>query len=72
MKKVALVLLVVVLLAAGGLFAGDQLFSKGVGGLDDWIARKVVAVVETYLVPSGEFDRETDALYICFHLNLQD
>ena len=53
MKKVLVVVLVLVLAAAG---VGYVVFSRGIGGADDWVVRKVVRVVETYIEPTIDFD----------------
>lgn len=56
MKKVAIALLIVAALAVAGAATLWQLFSKGVGGFDDWVVREVVDVAEIYLVPDIRFE----------------
>jgi uncharacterized protein involved in outer membrane biogenesis len=52
-KKVAIVLIVVLLLgAAGGYFA----LRSGFLGSDDWIVNRVVRIAETYIEPTIDFD----------------
>lgn len=55
MKKAGVVVLVaVVVLAAGGFFAW-RAFTRGTGGFDDWVVRKIVDIAEVHIVPDVEF-----------------
>lgn len=53
MKKIALVLLLLLLLGAGGAYL---VLRSGVGGADDWVVRRVVRIAETYVQPKIDFD----------------
>lgn len=52
-KRFCLVLIGLILVLAGAVFF---ILQRGVWGLDDWVVRQVVAIVETYIVPKIEFD----------------
>ena len=55
-KPLGIAALVLILLIGAGAFVGYRLLVGGVGGLDDWVVRRVVGIAEVYLVPNVEFD----------------
>lgn len=55
-KNLGIIVVVVLVIAAAGGYFAFQAFVKGTGGFDDWVVRRVVNIVETYIVPDVEFD----------------
>ncbi|MCB9837812.1 MAG: hypothetical protein H6813_00595 [Phycisphaeraceae bacterium] len=55
-KHILTILFVLVLAVTGLLLVSVRLFVSGTAGFDDWVMRQVIAVAQTYLVPSIEFD----------------
>lgn len=55
-KKLAIAGIVLIGIVAIGAAVVYRFFTTGAGGFDDWVARKVVAIAELYLVPDVKFD----------------
>lgn len=62
MKRILTILGILVLLLAIGIGTYFVLLVKGVGGVDDWTVRRVLAIVNSSLEPQFDFERVTLAV----------
>lgn len=68
-RTAVIVLAALVVLVIAGVLIVPRLIGRG--GLDDWIARQIVGVAQTYIVPKVEFGKfEYDAPYTVHLTNL--
>lgn len=56
MKKTSLVLVILLLVLAGGGYFAWRQFNSATSGLDEWVARQVVRFGQAYIVPTIDFE----------------
>ncbi len=56
LKRVLLALVLMVAIGGGAATIAALLFTRGIGGFDNWVVREIVDIAETYIVPDVEFD----------------